>query len=138
MLGDVIKSQDGQTLFDRIEDIRKTSVAFHREGGAANAALLEERLRSLDLHETVRFAHSFACFLQITNIAEDYVQRRKAGDRRVDTLAGSLAALAEEGVSTAQVAKMLQTAFIAPVITAHPTEVTARACWTARGRSPRR
>ncbi len=123
MLGDVIKSQDGQTLFDRIEDIRKTSVAFHREGGTANAALLEERLRSLDLHETVRFAHSFACFLQITNIAEDYVQRRKAGDRRVDTLAGSLAALAEEGVSTAQVAKMLQTAFIAPVITAHPTEV---------------
>lgn len=123
VLGDVIKSQDGQTLFDRIEDIRKTSVAFHREGGAANAALLEERLRSLDLHETVRFAHSFACFLQITNIAEDYVQRRKAGDRRVDTLAGSLAALAEEGVSTAQVAKMLQTAFIAPVITAHPTEV---------------
>ena len=123
MLGEVIKSQDGQTLFDRIEDIRKTSVAFHREGGAANAALLEERLRSLDLHETVRFAHSFACFLQITNIAEDYVQRRKAGDRRVDTLAGSLAALAEEGVSAAQVAKMLQTAFIAPVITAHPTEV---------------
>ena len=123
VLGDVIKSQDGQTLFDRIEDIRKTSVAFHREGGAANAALLEERLRSLDLHETVRFAHSFACFLQITNIAEDYVQRRKAGDPRVDTLAGSLAALAEEGVSTAQVAKMLQTAFIAPVITAHPTEV---------------
>lgn len=123
VLGDVIKSQDGQTLFDRIEDIRKTSVAFHREGGAANAALLEERLRSLDLHETVRFAHSFACFLQITNIAEDYVQRRKAGDRRVDTLAGSLAALAEEGVSAAQVAKMLQTAFIAPVITAHPTEV---------------
>ena len=60
VLGDVIKSQDGQTLFDRIEDIRKTSVAFHREGGAANAALLEERLRSLDLHETVRFAHSFA------------------------------------------------------------------------------
>ncbi|MBS0491617.1 MAG: phosphoenolpyruvate carboxylase, partial [Proteobacteria bacterium] len=105
------------------EDIRKTSVAFHREGGAANAALLEARLRSLDLHETVRFAHSFACFLQITNIAEDYVQRRKAGYPRVDTLAGSLAARAEEGVSTAQVAKMLQTAFIAPVITAHPTEV---------------
>ncbi|WP_312163260.1 phosphoenolpyruvate carboxylase [Phenylobacterium sp.] len=123
VLGDVIKSQDGQVLFDRIEDIRKTSVAFHREGGAANAALLEERLRSLDLNETVRFAHSFACFLQITNIAEDYVQRRKSGDARPDTLAGSLEALAAEGVQAPAVAKMLQTAFIAPVITAHPTEV---------------
>ncbi|RYG00612.1 MAG: phosphoenolpyruvate carboxylase, partial [Caulobacteraceae bacterium] len=93
VLGDVIKSQDGEGLFNRIEDIRQTSVAFHREGGAANAALLEERLRSLDLNETVRFAHSFACFLQITNIAEDSIQRDKmrAGDARPDTLASSLA-----------------------------------------------
>ncbi len=41
VLGDVIKSQDGEGLFNRIEDIRQTSVAFHREGGVANAALLE-------------------------------------------------------------------------------------------------
>ncbi len=125
VLGDVIKSQDGQALFDRIEDIRKTSVAFHRDGGTANAALLEERLRSLDLRETVRFAHSFACFLQIANIAEDYVQRLKAapGDVRADTLAGSVEALAAEGVDRAAVAQMLQAAAIAPVLTAHPTEV---------------
>lgn len=125
VLGDVIKAQDGMALFDRIEDIRKTSVAFHREGGEAKAALLEERLRSLDLQETVRFAHSFACFLQITNIAEDYIQRRKAkaGDARLDTLAGSLETLGAEGIDRATVAGLLQTALIAPVITAHPTEV---------------
>lgn len=126
VLGDVIKAQDGIALFDRIEDIRKTSVAFHRDGGSANAALLEERLRSLDLTETVRFAHSFACFLQITNIAEDYIQRRrmlKGGEVREDTLAGAVRSLAGEGVSSGDVAKLLQTALIAPVITAHPTEV---------------
>ncbi|MBT9469860.1 MAG: phosphoenolpyruvate carboxylase [Phenylobacterium sp.] len=125
VLGDVIKSQDGEALFNRIEDIRKTSVAFHREGGAANAALLEERLRSLDLTETVRFAHSFACFLQITNIAEDSIQRDKMkdGDARADTLAGSLRALEAEGVGAAEVAELLAAGLIAPVITAHPTEV---------------
>lgn len=125
VLGDVIKAQDGEALFNRIEDIRRTSVAFHREGGAANAALLEERLRSLDLSETVRFAHSFACFLQITNIAEDYVQRDKTakGDAREDTLAGSLRILEADGIDKAAVAALLQTALIAPVITAHPTEV---------------
>jgi phosphoenolpyruvate carboxylase len=32
VLGDVIRAQDGQALFDRIEDIRQASVAFHREG----------------------------------------------------------------------------------------------------------
>ena len=126
VLGDVIKSQDGMTLFERIEDIRKTSVAFHRDGGAANAALLEERLRSLDLKETVRFAHSFACFLQITNIAEDYIERRrmlKGGRTREDSLAGAILSLASDGVEREAVSQLLQTALIAPVITAHPTEV---------------
>jgi len=126
VLGDVIKSQDGMTLFERIEDIRRTSVAFHRDGGSANAALLEERLRSLDLTETVRFAHSFACFLQITNIAEDYLQRRrmmKDGAVREDTLAGAVRNLAAEGVEARAVVELLQGALIAPVITAHPTEV---------------
>ncbi|HEY2179440.1 MAG TPA: hypothetical protein VGH15_12745, partial [Caulobacteraceae bacterium] len=32
VLGDVIRADDGQAVFDQIEDIRRASVAFHREG----------------------------------------------------------------------------------------------------------
>src|SRR4051812_100479 len=73
ILGDVIRAEDGQALFDQIEDIRRASVAFHREGIADSADLMTEKLGGLSLPDTVRFAHSFACFLQITNIAEDHV-----------------------------------------------------------------
>lgn len=125
VLGDVIRAQDGQAVFDQIEDIRRASVAFHREGTPEAAQLMGDRLAALSLAETVRFAHSFACFLQIANIAEDHIQRRRgrAGDMRPDTLAGALRALGHQGVDPAAVRDLLACALIAPVITAHPSEV---------------
>ena len=139
VLGDVIKDQDGQALFDRIEDIRKASVAFHWKPGAGQGVAggpalgsdageaLQDRLTRLSLPDTVRFVHSFACFLQMANIAEDQVQRtraRRAGaDARPDTLAAVLRALSESGLGRDQVAALLSGALVAPIITAHPTEI---------------
>jgi phosphoenolpyruvate carboxylase len=125
VLGDVIRAQDGQAVFNQIEEIRRSSVAFHREGTPEAAQLMAERLSGLSLSDTVRFVHSFACFLQITNIAEDQIQRRRGrgGDMRHDTLAGALRTLTAEGVEVGAVRKLLAQALIAPVITAHPSEV---------------
>ncbi|MFN3584346.1 phosphoenolpyruvate carboxylase [Phenylobacterium sp.] len=125
VLGDVIRAQDGQAVFNQIEEIRQASVGFHREGTPEAAGLMAQRLGALSLEDTVRFAHSFACFLLITNIAEDQIQRGRirAGDERADTLAGALRALAAEGVGREAVVDLLRGALIAPVITAHPSEV---------------
>jgi phosphoenolpyruvate carboxylase len=125
VLGDVIRAQDGQAVFDQIEEIRRASVAFHRGGTADDARVMGERLAALSLAETRRFAHSFACFLQIANIAEDHIQRRRgrAGDARPDTVAGALRTLAGEGIDAQAVRDLLACALLAPVITAHPSEV---------------
>jgi phosphoenolpyruvate carboxylase len=123
VLGDVIRAEDGQAVFNQIEDIRRASVAFHRQGGAPAAQAMTERLAGLSLADTVRFAHSFACFLQITNIAEDQIQRDLGGEVRPDTLAGALRTLHAEGVEAGAVRSLLAQAFVAPVITAHPSEV---------------
>jgi phosphoenolpyruvate carboxylase len=125
VLGDVIRAQDGEAVFNQIEEIRRASVGFHREGTAEAARLMAERLSGLSLSDTVRFVHSFACFLQITNIAEDQIQRRRGrgGDARPDTLAGALRALTADGVAPAAVKGLLHQGLIAPVITAHPSEV---------------
>jgi phosphoenolpyruvate carboxylase len=125
VLGDVIRAQDGKAVFDQIEEIRRASVAFHRDGTPEAARVMGDRLAALSLDETRRFAHSFACFLQIANLAEDHIQRRRgrAGDARTDTLAGALRTLAAEGVGPGAVRELLTHAFVAPVITAHPSEV---------------
>ncbi len=135
VLGDVIRTQDGETLFERIEAIRKASVAFHREGTSAAAALMAERLASLDLADMARFAHSFTCFLQITNIAEDQIQRRhgRGGDRQPDTLAGAMRVLQADGVGADEVCRLLTGALVAPVITAHPSEVRRKSVLDRQG-----
>ena len=125
ILGDVIRSEDGLAVYDEIEQIRQASVALHRNGPEAGATAVEARLGELSLPDAVRFAHSFACFLQITNIAEDQIQRRRGreGDGRADTLAGAMRTLADAGIGPDKVAELLADAVIAPVITAHPSEV---------------
>jgi len=123
VLGDVIRAEDGEAVFNQIEAIRQASVAYHRDGSAEAGRRLAERLGGLSLDATVRFAHSFACFLQITNIAEDRAQRSLGGEARVDTLAGALHAAEAEGVDRAEILRLLEAAFVAPVITAHPSEV---------------
>jgi phosphoenolpyruvate carboxylase len=125
VLGDVIREEDGAEVFQQIEEIRRASVAFHREGSGEAADLLSKRLESLSLTDAVRFVHSFACFLQITNIAEDHIQHRRGreGDARADTLAGAVRSLDEQGRSLSDVIGLLSGALIAPVITAHPSEV---------------
>ncbi|MDO8800667.1 phosphoenolpyruvate carboxylase [Phenylobacterium sp.] len=125
ILGDVIRSEDGLAVYEEIEQIRQASVALHRNGPEVGEKGVESRLSALPLPDAVRFAHSFACFLQITNIAEDQIQRRRSreGDGRADTLAGALRTLAEAGVGPDKVAELLADAVIAPVITAHPSEV---------------
>lgn len=125
VLGDVIREQDGEEVFRQIEDIRRASVALHREGSEDSARELSDQLSRLSITEAVRFVHSFASFLQITNLAEDHLQRRRgrAGDARPDTLAGAMRTLAEQGVPASAAAELLSTALIAPVITAHPSEV---------------
>ena len=135
VLGDVIRSQDGEALFDRIEAIRKASVAFHRDGTSNAAALMAERLAALDLANMARFAHSFTCFLQITNIAEDQIQRRqgRGGDRQPDTLAGALRVLQADGIGAEAVRRLLDGALIAPVITAHPSEVRRKSVLDRQG-----
>ncbi len=77
------------------------------------------------MKDAVRFAHSFACFLQITNIAEDHVQRHREGtpNEWPDTLAGALRSLKEEGTGVEQVVELLGRGLIVPVLTAHPSEV---------------
>ncbi len=124
VLGDVIREQDGEDVFRQIEDIRRASVSRHWQASEASAQELSELLRKLSVAETVRFVHSFACFLQITNIAEDHIQRRRgrAGDSRPDTLANVVGTLEQQGVSREAVQTLLAGGLMAPVITAHPSE----------------
>jgi phosphoenolpyruvate carboxylase len=118
LLGDVIREQYGQRLFDRIEEIRRRSVGEHRDGASDPA--LAALLRGLSPTESLTLIRSFAIFSQLTNIADDHLARR-------DSLAADASPLQrvreDHDLKTPEARAFLSIAVLAPVITAHPTEV---------------
>ena len=53
LLGEVIRVEGGQDLYDRIEAVRVASVGYHRHPGAKGSAELERLLNELSLDDAV-------------------------------------------------------------------------------------
>ncbi|OYX55439.1 MAG: phosphoenolpyruvate carboxylase [Brevundimonas subvibrioides] len=128
LLGEVIRDEGGQDLYDRIEAVRVASVAYHRHPGAKGSAQLERLLNELSLDDAVGLAHGFAVFSLLANVAEDRAGRRRARSQtaegaRPDTPEGALARLTAAGRTVEEARALLSEALISPVLTAHPSEV---------------
>jgi phosphoenolpyruvate carboxylase len=129
LLGDVIRAYGGQDLFQRIENIRASSVDRHR--GLEQARVEQPDLRALTPEEMLSFVRSFMLFSMLANLAED--RQAGASETSVD-LAGALSRLAAQDTEPEQVAELLDGALIAPVLTAHPTEVMRKSMIDHRNR----
>src|SRR6516162_2431737 len=129
LLGDVIRTYGGEALLDRIEAIRAASVDRYR--GVANPRGLAAGWESLSLDETVAFVRSFMLFSMLANLAED---RQGVAAEEGGTLSAALELLDAQGIGLAEAAVQLDHAFIAPVLTAHPTEVMRKSMLDHRNR----
>ncbi|HEX8486523.1 phosphoenolpyruvate carboxylase [Sphingomonas sp.] len=129
MLGDVIRAYGGDRLFEATEAIRKASVERHRDGGDGDGVDLG--LDRLGLDETLDFVRGFMLFSMLANLAED--RQGFAVEQGAD-LTSALGTLAEAGVDRDAVMRLLDHALIAPVLTAHPTEVRRKSMIDHRNR----
>jgi phosphoenolpyruvate carboxylase len=86
LLGDVVREQEGDEVFDVVETIRQTAVKFRREEDNEASQTLEKRLKSLSPEQTVSVVRAFSYFSHLANIAEDRHHNRR---RRIHALAGS-------------------------------------------------
>lgn len=130
LLGNVLREQEGEAVFQVVETIRQTAVRFRRESDAQSGADLNKLLKKLTRDQTISVVRAFSYFSHLANIAEDQHHNRR---RRAHLLAGSapqqgsiayaLSKLDDAGVSGASVRKFFKEALISPVLTAHPTEV---------------
>lgn len=118
ILGDVIRAYGGEKLFRQTEYIRSSSVDRHR--GIAGAEAIDPGLDALSLDDTIAFVRGFMLFSMLANLAED---RQGVAAEPEATIAAALERLKGEGVDHAAVAALLDAALVAPVLTAHPTEV---------------
>jgi phosphoenolpyruvate carboxylase len=130
ILGDTVREQEGDSVFALVERVRQTAIRFARDGDPAARNELAGLLDPLPRDTTQVVVRAFSYFLQLANIAEDehHIRRRRAHDLagsppREGSLIFALDALANANVSPDTVADFFAHAIVAPVLTAHPTEV---------------
>jgi phosphoenolpyruvate carboxylase len=130
ILGDTVREQEGESVFDIVERVRQTAVRFARDGDPAARNELAALLDPLPRDTTQAVVRAFSYFLQLANIAEDehHIRRRRAHDLagsppREGSLIFALDSLSTAAVSPEVIADFFAHAVVAPVLTAHPTEV---------------
>jgi phosphoenolpyruvate carboxylase len=127
LLGDVIRAYGGDELFRRTEYIRSASVDRHR-GKSGDVDLGLDRLT---LDETLDFARGFMLFSMLANLAED--RQGVAAEPGAD-VASVVERLGKEGIGPDKIIALLDHALLAPVLTAHPTEVRRKSMIDHRNR----
>src|SRR5918993_709277 len=133
LLGDTVRLQEGEVVYDIVERIRQSSIRFHRDEDQAARAELEATLNSLSRGRTTQIIRAFSYFSHLANIAEDQHRMRRsraharAGSApRPGTMAAALAHGRAAGLSRADLMGFFPSALTSPVLTAPPTEVRRR------------
>lgn len=135
ILGDTVRTQEGDLTFETIERIRQIAVRFHRDADATARHELETLMRKLPNEQATQIIRAFGYFSHLANIAEDqhHIRRTRAhtllgAPPRSGTLAAAFGRAREAGISRARLQAFFDSAFCSPVMTAHPTEIRRRSC----------
>ena len=130
LLGDVLREQEGEAVYEVVETIRQTAVRFRRESDPQAGADLNRLLKKLTRDQTNSVVRAFSYFSHLANIAEDqhHIRRRRAhllagSAPQQGSIAYALSRLDSAGVSGSAIRHFFESALISPVLTAHPTEV---------------
>ena len=74
LLGDTLREQEGEKIFELIEKVRRLSVAYRRHDDVDAGKALDKILKRLSPDEAVVVIRAFTFFLHFINIAEDQSQ----------------------------------------------------------------
>ncbi|HYA65260.1 MAG TPA: phosphoenolpyruvate carboxylase, partial [Burkholderiaceae bacterium] len=129
-LGDVIREQAGQKIFDLVETVRRLAVQFRRGTDPDAGAKMYRLLNRLTPTQTNSVVRAFSYFSHLANIAEDQhlirtqrAQELAGGAPERGTAAFAIARLQSAKVSVDRMVQFFDRALVVPVLTAHPTEV---------------
>ncbi len=152
LLGEVIREQEGDALFEAVEALRQLAIR-HREGAVEEDTGSEpdpdELMRRAEgivsgmaVAQAYRLTKAFSIYFELTNLAETAhrKRRRRATALQADeppqpgTLPGTQLRLREAGLDREAVLEQLRRIAVIPVFTAHPTEVSRRTVLFKRAR----
>jgi phosphoenolpyruvate carboxylase len=139
ILGDTVREQNGDEVFDLVERARIASFRVRRS--EIERAEVAQLFDGIDIHRAIPVIRAFSHFALLANVAEDIHRERRraihvdAGDPPQDsTLAATYLKLDAAHLDAGTVAESLTGALVSPVITAHPTETRRRTVFDTQHR----
>ena len=114
ILGDTVRSQEGEAVFDIIEGIRQSSIRFRRDEDQVARRELEATLNGLSRDQTIQIIRAFSYFSHLANIAEDqhHIRRTRAhmgvSAPREGSIAHALARAQRAGITRYRPAAVLR------------------------------
>ena len=136
LLGNVLRDQAGEEVFEAVETLRKGYIKLRKKGGdnprkLQQLKLLVERLDPQTLTQVVR---AFSLYFSLVNIAEEayqHQQRRRQcrfsdGPGWPGSFDATLREFKQQNINAGQLQTILDHLAYYPVITAHPTEAKRR------------
>ena len=120
ILGDTVRGQEGETIFEIVERVRQTSIRFHRDEDDAARRELEEALNSLSRDQSIQIIRAFSYFSHLANIAEDQHHIRRirahalaASTPREGTMVHALARVRDAGIPRSKLESFFVNALVA-------------------------
>ncbi len=149
LLGEVLREQAGDDLFQHVEALRQGTIrrrdsearGDHDEAVQHGARALE-LVHSLPVERAILLTRAFAFYFELINLAETNHRKRRRialqlsgeASRQRGSLAGTLCEMRRVGISAEEAMDWLRRVLIVPVFTAHPTEVARRSVMFKRRR----
>ena len=132
MVGDLIKEQGGDELFEFVENARRRSIR-RREDNEKPGEELARLVENLGPDLALQVIRSFSTYFQMVNTAEKVhrIRRRReylreVGHYQPGGFEDTLVKLKASGMTVEGLQALINSMIIEPVFTAHPTEPTRR------------
>lgn len=139
ILGDTVREQNGDEVFDLVEKARVESFRVRRS--EIDRSELATLFDGIDVHQAIPVIRAFTHFALLANVAEDiHRERRRAihvaegKPPQVSSLAATYLKLDAADLDAVTVSDALVGALVSPVITAHPTETRRRTVFDTQHR----
>lgn len=137
-LGQVLREQGGDELFQNVESLRRLAIADRRPGRQGRSSPLPARVARLTPTLATQTVRAFGTYFLLINLAEEAERLRRLRAReaaehprpRPESIAATVAALAGEGVPASTLSELLEALRVQLVLTAHPSEVRRRSVIT--------
>lgn len=131
MLGQVIREQAGDAIFDRVETLRKTCKAAGNRPESEGYESLLQKLKTLELSELFWLIRAYTGFFHLVNEAERQEitrinalaeSQQRPDAPRPESILEAVYQLKAQGYGYAELADLVPALDIQPTLTAHPTE----------------